>query len=612
MRKLRFANALAFLGLFTLLVGTLSVSLDVPPAVAGPTTLYVVEGATGSMCIDPSPSDACPTISDAVAVASSGDTIDVGSGNFTDNVLIPNSITDIDIDGSTSGTTTVNGDDNGSVFEIDANNVALDDLVITGGSGNPVGSDETFGGGVLVYGENDILTDDTVTANNSSYYGGGVDVRSAGVTLDDDTISDNTSEYGGGISGGVTLHDDTVSGNSANQGGGLNSNATIVDSTIAGNGADGGQIYSADLVMAGSIVGVSNPVSTPDCVFASGGTTTDDGYNVDIDDSCGFSTADGSLINTDPDLGPLQNNGGPTETMAPAADSPALNQIPDPTTADGFALCPGPDQRGVTRPQLADCDIGAVENAAVPVAGTTSQSCALSSTCADELTSPSTDTSPAESVSVTTQTPSANDGNPLTLSVNSEPGVLQCSNTHFQVEANLISYTASYLPTSNVDTTVLFPGATSTRGVKVCFESTAPPIAYLKKCSAHRPAPCISQLAVVPGGVQVALEVPAGDPRFRIEGVEVPIELPSMVASHAVVGRNLAITGSNLTCTVNEGELTWPTVSFTVPGSTVLAKTVSCTQTKIVVTVPNGAITGPISIEWANETMVTSSSVTIT
>jgi hypothetical protein len=54
----------------------------------------------------------------------------------------------------------------------------------------------------------------------------------------------------------------------------------------------------------------------------------------------------------DPRLGPLQDNGGPTPTHALLPGSPAI---------DTSSACPATDQRGVTRPQGAGCDIGAFE-----------------------------------------------------------------------------------------------------------------------------------------------------------------------------------------------------------------------------------------------------------
>src|SRR5262249_31184738 len=78
------------------------------------------------------------------------------------------------------------------------------------------------------------------------------------------------------------------------------------------------------------------------------------GHNLSSDGSCGF-TAPGDLNNTDPMLGPLTNNGGPTETHALLAGSPAIDA--------GSGDCPpaGADQRGIVRAQGAACDIGAYE-----------------------------------------------------------------------------------------------------------------------------------------------------------------------------------------------------------------------------------------------------------
>jgi len=76
-------------------------------------------------------------------------------------------------------------------------------------------------------------------------------------------------------------------------------------------------------------------------------------HNLVGDLTCGF-TAAGDLNGVSPKLGPLQNNGGPTTTVAPAFDSPAID------AADGGA-CPAIDQRGIARPQGAACDIGAFE-----------------------------------------------------------------------------------------------------------------------------------------------------------------------------------------------------------------------------------------------------------
>ena len=75
--------------------------------------------------------------------------------------------------------------------------------------------------------------------------------------------------------------------------------------------------------------------------FNDGGTMTSLGYNVSSDDGGGFLNASGDQVNTDPLLGPLQNNGGPTLTHALLTGSPAID-----TGDPSFTPPPSYDQRG--------------------------------------------------------------------------------------------------------------------------------------------------------------------------------------------------------------------------------------------------------------------------
>jgi hypothetical protein len=116
------------------------------------------------------------------------------------------------------------------------------------------------------------------------------------------------------------------------------------------------------VTVTGSIVAKQHGV--PDCL----GTVTDGGYNVSSDsgNSCSFSSSKHDLTRTDPDLGALADNGGPTRTHTLLKHSPAIDAIPA-----GQAGCAvkATDQRGVDRPQPTGgrCDIGAVELAAQPI-----------------------------------------------------------------------------------------------------------------------------------------------------------------------------------------------------------------------------------------------------
>jgi hypothetical protein len=89
---------------------------------------------------------------------------------------------------------------------------------------------------------------------------------------------------------------------------------------------------------------------------------TDLGYNISDDDSCGFS-ATSSLNSTDPKLGALINNGGPTFTVALLSGSPAIDAIPLDSCLDQMGNQLTTDQRGFPRPDAVEgvCDIGAYE-----------------------------------------------------------------------------------------------------------------------------------------------------------------------------------------------------------------------------------------------------------
>jgi hypothetical protein len=106
---------------------------------------------------------------------------------------------------------------------------------------------------------------------------------------------------------------------------------------------------------------VAGQTAGGNCSIAGGGLISDGGYNIEDGTSCGFSTATHSLSNTNPMLDPagLQDNGGPTATIALLTGSPAIDAIP--TGANGCGTTLTTDQRGITRPQGAGCDIGAFE-----------------------------------------------------------------------------------------------------------------------------------------------------------------------------------------------------------------------------------------------------------
>jgi len=111
----------------------------------------------------------------------------------------------------------------------------------------------------------------------------------------------------------------------------------------------GGGIYTTNGTVTLNNSIVANSLSSSNCF----GSVVDGGHNPSSDASCNFS-APGSLNNTDPKLGPLADNVGPTPTHALLMGSPAID-------AADSSFCPPTDQRGAPRPSGLACDIGAYE-----------------------------------------------------------------------------------------------------------------------------------------------------------------------------------------------------------------------------------------------------------
>ncbi len=244
----------------------------------------------------------------------------------------------------------------------------------------------TGGGGIFATNTSLSVANSTISGNSTGSSGGGISVSGSGLvpgsSIVNSTISGNSAKTsGGGISGGATVENSTISGNSAGMsGGGIYGSATVENSTISGNsaGTSGGGIYnnsSLDVTLStitgnsapsgGGIytvgsVEVSNTIlnagALGENIFNNGGTVTSDGYNLSSDDGGGYLTGPGDQINTDPLLGPLQDNGGPTLTHALLPGSPAID-AGDPN----FSPPPFNDQRGCPRVSNGRVDIGSFE-----------------------------------------------------------------------------------------------------------------------------------------------------------------------------------------------------------------------------------------------------------
>jgi hypothetical protein len=203
-----------------------------------------------------------------------------------------------------------------------------------------------------------VLEDCTFQGNSSPTSAGGALVQLGPLVVTGSTFSGNSAQDGAGLyintSGSAQVTNSTFSGNTATgTGGGIfagNSTTTLSHLTVANNQAtaSGPAIaYSGGSAsLRGSII-ANNTGAFGQCNAPLG----NGGFNVQFP-STGSCSAGATIA--DPQLQPLANNGGPTQTRAIGSASPARNLV--------TSGCPPPatDQRGVSRPAGA-CDAGSFE-----------------------------------------------------------------------------------------------------------------------------------------------------------------------------------------------------------------------------------------------------------
>ena len=342
------------------------------------------------------------------ALSGGGDVTFTCSGTITltDTITITSGTT---VDGSGQAVT-ISGNNAVQLFYVGATaTLNLKSLTIADGRGKGT---YTEGGGAVQCFTGTVNIDDSTFINNTAWSGGAVLSQNGTVTIRRSTFSNNTayeeSAYGGAVyaqDSTLTVIDSTFSDNGAVEGGAIFSRygtltvsgstfseniaslwsagaianlstAVVSNSTFYNNvaydgyggaiankgdltvtnctfyyneGFRGGAIYNMEtLLLQNSIV--ANSFVGANCY----GPVTNGGGNLSYpDNSC-------PGINQNPYLGLLQDNGGPTWTMAPGSGSAAIDSAVD-------AICAaepinGLDQRGVARPQGWHCDIGAVEH----------------------------------------------------------------------------------------------------------------------------------------------------------------------------------------------------------------------------------------------------------
>lgn len=328
------------------------------------------------------------------AAGSGADTITFGlSGTIRLGSALPN-ITDaagLTINGAgqnviVSGDTDGNGTPDIPIFTVNAGSaLSVQTLTLAKGNADPL----NCGGAVLNDGGVVSVVHSIISGNHAALSGGGLCNRNGGaMTVTSSTLSGNSAQWGAGIQNAstMTVTNSTFSGNSAvSEGGGMNNGvgtAIVINSSFSGNSAIWGGAIGVDegVVTVTNSTFSANTATYGDTAFngtgtvtfrnsiltasPSGancsGTITNGGNNIDSGTGCNWASNSGSMSSTNPQLGALANNGGPTQTMALQATSPAIDA--GNATVCALALPNGPgglDQRGVAHKGI--CDIGAFE-----------------------------------------------------------------------------------------------------------------------------------------------------------------------------------------------------------------------------------------------------------
>ena len=295
----------------------------------------------------------------ALAIANDGDTIDaMGISGvitlITGELLVDKSVT---INGAGAGVLAVDGNAASRVFFINSGEtVTISALTIRNGHAG------IAGGGIDNENDATVTISNCTVSGNSAGLGSGI-FNGGALTILNSTFSGNMAGEGGGTyndgAGTLAITNSTISGNTAASAGGGSFNLgamEIANSTFSNNAADLGTIHNENTLEIRNTV--LNAGAAGGKIFDNSGSIISHGYNLCSDDGGGFLTGPGDQINTDPLLGPLQDNGGPTFTHELLTGSPAID-AGDPN----FTPPPFYDQRGPDfwRVRNGRIDIGSFE-----------------------------------------------------------------------------------------------------------------------------------------------------------------------------------------------------------------------------------------------------------
>jgi predicted outer membrane repeat protein len=214
------------------------------------------------------------------------------------------------------------------------------------------------------------IQNSTFSGNTARRAGGALYATAGNVTIQGSTFSGNSAGRAGGalyVRDNLVIQNSTFSGNSATGDGGAiflygGSTATISNSTLTGNSTatgEGGAIilYNDTLNLASTIIANNTDKNGANEIFDLGSSTVNATNSlIQVTSGFTFGTNTANITGQNPLLGPLANNGGPTQTHALLSGSPAID-----TGSNPLAL--SFDQRGAGFPRTvgAQTDIGAFE-----------------------------------------------------------------------------------------------------------------------------------------------------------------------------------------------------------------------------------------------------------
>lgn len=226
-------------------------------------------------------------------------------------------------------------------------------------SDNVTGADADARGGGMFYGGWGRISGSTFSGNHAASGGGFYalvsDIEAFQLHVVNSTIVGNTADGdGGGLangSGTTNLYNVTVAGNT--------SNVDRSGSDGLGGGAfaaAGTKLNLANSLIAGNVKYVSDSLFLVfnDC----GGSLSSSGFNLVTHDTC---TILGNTTHDAVAFAPLQDNGGPTKTLALLPGTGGVDGGNPSGCTDELGAILDTDQRGAPRPVGAACDLGAYE-----------------------------------------------------------------------------------------------------------------------------------------------------------------------------------------------------------------------------------------------------------